>query len=627
MLPIDVAASSHRQADMVEENPIWLRAYAMFCARKVESVLQEGWSTDTLLMQWWRDAAIEVKQFFLLQAQQAAELESVGHMQSFGSFEGLPTVSNGGVAFGSSSAVPLDIANRRVILSSVSTPAEMPFPDGGSPVGVSSSSAQPVNSAESQWTAESQPSQSAPILGVSRSSSARPLVDMSSIRFRPTPLSRSVAIPQNRFRTQLSSSSSSAPSSAHLPPHHSSSHLSAAVAECDDGEYPSAGDSSRRVVRSSSPSVPSPRSLAAALPPPIVLTEEQKRALDCVTPEPRRSLSSFFLFCQEQRGRVRAVHPLVKGMAITEYLAGKWRMMSKEERRPYDEAAVKSRQQYFEQKEQARHDIAALSPDLRQLYEYLKLQKKRLSTPNGLLQPLIVNGVVSVPEKGADAKRSGKRATMGGSSDGDDDDDDHDGGADFDSAERARDGVSGGEPSDGAPPTRRRLLSSCSQSSVDAASPSAVSPALSLPKKRPSRDPSAPKKPTPKFIYFCMENRDGTKRLFPHLKPADFQVKMGELWRALSAAEMERYTKLAESDMQRYLLEMEEYRRRLAQSVGGVPSLSQPSPTAGEGETREAAEGAVAGRVAPHVAASSQLESGSQRSNALSAAAGRGPTA
>ena len=92
------------------------------------------------------------------------------------------------------------------------------------------------------------------------------------------------------------------------------------------------------------------------------------------------------------------------------------------------------------------------------------------------------------------------------------------------------------------------------------------------PKKRAKKDPNAPKKALTAFIYFSNDKRAAVtaelKAANPDMKGvAEVGRKLGEMWRALSDAEKQPYTRQADADKARYGKEMEAHKARLDSSL------------------------------------------------------------
>lgn len=79
-------------------------------------------------------------------------------------------------------------------------------------------------------------------------------------------------------------------------------------------------------------------------------------------------------------------------------------------------------------------------------------------------------------------------------------------------------------------------------------------------KKKKAKDPNAPKKAATSFFIFSNEMRPKLKAENPDLKFGEVGKKLGELFRALSPEEKEKYEKLAQKDKARFKKEMDAYK-------------------------------------------------------------------
>merc|ERR1719272_777697 len=59
-------------------------------------------------------------------------------------------------------------------------------------------------------------------------------------------------------------------------------------------------------------------------------------------------------------------------------------------------------------------------------------------------------------------------------------------------------------------------------------------PAKKRRRKKQPRDPNCPKRPTPPFLLFCLEQRVALKAAEPHLRSAQIQSRLGAAWREAS---------------------------------------------------------------------------------------------
>ncbi|CAG5097350.1 Oidioi.mRNA.OKI2018_I69.XSR.g15038.t1.cds [Oikopleura dioica] len=79
--------------------------------------------------------------------------------------------------------------------------------------------------------------------------------------------------------------------------------------------------------------------------------------------------------------------------------------------------------------------------------------------------------------------------------------------------------------------------------------------------KKRKKDPNAPKRPATAFFLFSTENREKAKaQLEEGAKVGDVAKKLGEMWKAASAEEKERFAKQAKESKALYDKAMEEYK-------------------------------------------------------------------
>ncbi|KAJ3047977.1 hypothetical protein HK097_010995, partial [Rhizophlyctis rosea] len=61
---------------------------------------------------------------------------------------------------------------------------------------------------------------------------------------------------------------------------------------------------------------------------------------------PKQPLTSYILYCQDIREQVRAEHPEFSQTEIAREMGRRWKEISEEEKRPYDEKALRKREEY-----------------------------------------------------------------------------------------------------------------------------------------------------------------------------------------------------------------------------------------------------------------------------------------
>eukprot|EP00762_Andalucia_godoyi_P006620 ANDGO_05007.mRNA.1 Non-histone chromosomal protein 6 len=323
----------------------------------------------------------------------------------------------------------------------------------------------------------------------------------------------------------------------------------------------------------------------------IKLSPEEEELLARVTPEPRRPVSSFFLYCVANRSEMRNEYPDLKSSEVTEVLARKWASMSPDEKHQYEQKADQDRREYHRLKDQHKRDVDHLPATLRSVYlaRQGKLDPQTQSQPYnsydaGLPRPMSADshlpyhssapagsvslgGNVPPAMTGSHSYPALGQYTQAGlmhyggppeygmtlSSRSGPSSEDVSRWRASGIANRARGGLHELRGTDGAYQFGEGSFSYTREDAdADLNAPSS--------KRRKEKDPNAPKKPTPIFIYFCMENRNAVRQQFPHLKPSEFQAKMGELFRSLTSEQLVPFKKMAEDDMRRYMTEMSSYR-------------------------------------------------------------------
>jgi hypothetical protein len=78
-------------------------------------------------------------------------------------------------------------------------------------------------------------------------------------------------------------------------------------------------------------------------------------------------------------------------------------------------------------------------------------------------------------------------------------------------------------------------------------------------KAKAKKDPNAPKRPTTSFLYFSVEMRPKIKEKNPEMTFGELGKKIGELFRALTPDEKEKYETKAKEDKIRYTKELAAY--------------------------------------------------------------------
>ena len=69
---------------------------------------------------------------------------------------------------------------------------------------------------------------------------------------------------------------------------------------------------------------------------------------------------------------------------------------------------------------------------------------------------------------------------------------------------------------------------------------------------KPKKDPNRVKKPKSGYLFFCEDKRESVSKKNPNKKMGEISKILGELWRALSDKEREKYETLHQKDKERY---------------------------------------------------------------------------
>lgn len=84
-------------------------------------------------------------------------------------------------------------------------------------------------------------------------------------------------------------------------------------------------------------------------------------------------------------------------------------------------------------------------------------------------------------------------------------------------------------------------------------------------KARAKKDPDAPKRGTPAYIFFMKEKREEICKRHPSVKSAtEIAALVGEEWKKLTPSQKAPYEKKAEADKQRYQREIAAYKKKKA---------------------------------------------------------------
>jgi len=108
--------------------------------------------------------------------------------------------------------------------------------------------------------------------------------------------------------------------------------------------------------------------------------------------------------------------------------------------------------------------------------------------------------------------------------------------------------------------------------------------------KRP-KDPNAPKRPKSSYLFFCEDKRVLVKEAEPELKATEVTSKLGQLWKALSEKQKQKYVKKAEQAKEDYNEEMKSYVRpsdeELAKLEASKPKRKGSKGSNGKGKSKE----------------------------------------
>lgn len=84
-------------------------------------------------------------------------------------------------------------------------------------------------------------------------------------------------------------------------------------------------------------------------------------------------------------------------------------------------------------------------------------------------------------------------------------------------------------------------------------------------KSRTKKDPDAPKRGTPAYIFFMKEKREEICKKNPTVKSAtEIAALVGEEWKKLTPSQKAPYEKKAEADKLRYQKEIAAYKKKKA---------------------------------------------------------------
>lgn len=79
-------------------------------------------------------------------------------------------------------------------------------------------------------------------------------------------------------------------------------------------------------------------------------------------------------------------------------------------------------------------------------------------------------------------------------------------------------------------------------------------------KRRPKKDPNAPKAAKKAYQWFCDAKRANLKTAQPHLSFGEIAKELSKMWQAVGEEEKAQFKQAAENDKARYKTEMENYR-------------------------------------------------------------------
>ncbi len=83
-------------------------------------------------------------------------------------------------------------------------------------------------------------------------------------------------------------------------------------------------------------------------------------------------------------------------------------------------------------------------------------------------------------------------------------------------------------------------------------------------KKKPEKDPSAPKRPITAFLYFSQQLRPSLKNQNPGWRMAELSQELGRMWREMSESERTPYLKYEEEVKGKWRLESANYKEKLS---------------------------------------------------------------
>uniref|UniRef100_A0A182P7Y8 HMG box domain-containing protein n=1 Tax=Anopheles epiroticus TaxID=199890 RepID=A0A182P7Y8_9DIPT len=86
-------------------------------------------------------------------------------------------------------------------------------------------------------------------------------------------------------------------------------------------------------------------------------------------------------------------------------------------------------------------------------------------------------------------------------------------------------------------------------------------------RNKKQKDPNAPKRPVPVFIWFCEQERNNVRTLHPKYNAADIAKVLSRQWTLMETEEKQKYREMAEKDMARFEKEMIEYKLKCNQQA------------------------------------------------------------
>lgn len=111
-------------------------------------------------------------------------------------------------------------------------------------------------------------------------------------------------------------------------------------------------------------------------------------------------------------------------------------------------------------------------------------------------------------------------------------------------------------------------------------------PKASRSREKKLKDPEAPKRPKPAYLFFCDEKRQQIKTDNPEMKMTEISVKLGEMWNALSDKKKEKFNKMAGEAKEEYQTAMASYERPSDEDLAKLSVNNRRRKSGKEGKSK-----------------------------------------